>query len=303
MRYPYVESPVDTWDFASIYYGSARRGPDGKADVGSDKLLYSGVLRDIAQLGGDHADIVDTTLFWVSYEALYEMRVSTTRQPLESLATLWAVEADDDFARRIVDRARELMSGAALIGVLRAVGWSLAWQVTRYRIEVIEQARAEFVRCGAVSGLGSLTADDAHAQLHLAERLKPGNDGLQTALVSRGCLLLAAAHALTLLEPWQPFISNRLDAELQEHRQVIDRILPPDSDEVFALEQVVEEFGTHFAEQTKRFVDHPDQKRSGGDISSYFKTRREAPPALRLEQLSELSRQLVRIERRIERLI
>lgn len=301
MRYPYVESPRKVRDFASIYYDVDARESDGRIDVGSDKLLYSDVLQDIARLGGDQGDIVDTTLYWVSYEVTYQMMVSTTREPLEALAELWNVGPDVDFAHRVAARATELMSGAALVGALRAVAWSLVSEGSPNRIAVIDEARTEFARCAVVSGLGSLVADDAHAQFHVAERLKPGHDDLQNALVVRGSLLLAAAHALSLLEPWQPFIGNRLNAEVQEHRPMIDHVLPSDSDVIYALDRAAEEYQSYFATQTQRFEGHPDQ-RNGDDIGAYFKTRRDAPTPLRSHELSALSQELVRIERGIGRL-
>ena len=304
MHYPHVES-INLWPFESIYYdGGQQQAVDGKCDVGSDKILMAEVLREIAHLGGDSGDIVDTALLWMACESTYSMRPSVTWDTSWAIANLWGAPLDDQFAERLAGRATTLMTGAALVGVLRCIAWVLGeTQPTRYRIELIKTARREAERARIVSGISSLVADDAHAHLTVADRLRPGSDDLIGELVVQGCLLLAAAHALALLEPWNPFVKNRLDAELKEHAPMIDRLTTTDASLADGFRQAVRELDNHYTESMQRFYGHMEKRGNDDDLGAYFWTRDAACSRLEIDQLPDLSRQLVVAEPKITRII
>lgn len=293
MRWPHVESD-DDWSFASIYYGTDPPGGDSdKVDVGSRRYAMSEVLRDIAVLGGDTADIINTTLLFASASVCREMRLSVTVEPITGLAERSGTEFTDEFALALVERAAATMTGAALVGALRAIAYAGSFRRPRpLRARISQRARDEVRRAGMVSGHASLVADDAHAHLWTAQNLVPPADEprrtdvvqAQRLFAERGAWFLAAAFALAQLEPWNPFVRHRLFAELEEHRPAAD-LLPAEHRRPWQfVERAADQLDARWATATdawRALVEEHNRH----DIEAYFWTRRDAPPAPALTEL------------------
>lgn len=309
MRYPYVESSRAPWEFETIYhdpeshYFRSVKLSETRADVDHAKVIYSGVFRDIAELGGDPDDVADATLYWVAYTSACEMRISTTPPALERVGVRWGLEPGEELSQRLRARAEELLSAAALVGTLRALAWQLGQTTPSiYRRSLIASARAEYRRCELVSGEANLIADDAHAHLAIAERFKPGHDELRHKFVVQGVALLGAAHAQALLEPWNPFVLHRLRAEMKEHDRAITEVttlLPSLAEN--AAQAVAETQAFHAASDT-RFAEWTNRYH-GDDIAAYFEARKNSPGSVLPSELSEASRGLLELEPTLARLM
>jgi hypothetical protein len=304
VRYPHVESQTRTWDFASIYYKDAAKPNDSRADVGGFQLAYAEVFRDITALGGDTTEMIDAILYGVAYQATCEMRLSVTREPLDSVAELWHMDVDEAFSARLVARATEIMRGAALVGALRAIAWHLSQaSVTSYRPEIVRLARTEARHCGMRSGSSNLIADDAHSHLVAAQLIKPQYTDARSSLISGGTLLLAAAHANLLLEPWNPFSRRRLHAEISEHAGMIRLLREKENTITPALDQSIAKLDEHYVESTHAFSEYLEQHGQLADIEAYFHTRRDARHSLNYDDLPTALQQLVSCEPKERRLV
>lgn len=300
MRYPYVESAAD-WPFLSIY-SAADRPTGGRADVGDPRLTYADVLREITTMAGDPKDIVDACLYWIAYQVTCEMRLSGTGKAVDAIAEQWGCETDESFGRRLAERAASVMSGAALVGALRAVAHRLlkspAW---RSRAEVMALAFAEYQRCGLSSGFASLVADDAHAHFALAGSLPEGE--VRFRIDAFGAVLLGAAHARALTEPWNPFTRYRLRAEMKEHSAAVAVVRAGDPEFGGKLETVVQELDDRHAESNEAFTAYLERWGDDRDFEAYFSIRGREVSVAGADEVSDVARWFLDLQPKMGRVV
>ena len=319
MRHPWIESSGVEWDWRSIYYPPPPGGTDVassaaapaqaddegapsheacRLDVESRVLGSAEVLRDAVRLAGNQqADFVRAAVYWIAAEAAREMRISTTAEPLKEIATHWDCPVNVEFAEHLAALSTQLLKGAALVGVLRATAWYLSQvENSAFRSSMLINARREADRVGMISGRADLIADDAHAHLSLAERVKPGYEDLQATLARQGTLFLGAAWAMSLTEPWNPFTRHRLEHELDHHSTMLDRAMSVEEPLQKAFAVTVQTVREAHAEARESYEEALKKAGPGGDIAVYFYTRAAASPPVVLQDMDPVIRQFLAIE-------
>jgi hypothetical protein len=226
MPHPYVEHGSE-WDFRSLYYGQPYpEVPTGRSDVGSERIRFAPVILRMVMTGGDPAEIRTASLLYVAHCVTYEMRLSTAESRILALAEGEQRSLDLGFATELMEEAEAILWGIALVGCLRAIGCAVSrTQDPAARKPFAVAARSAHAECGAQAGSASLGADNAHAHLSLAERIRPPENEPQRGhvvagrrdLADLGFLHLCAAIARAYEERWNPFLQERLRRELAEH--------------------------------------------------------------------------------------
>lgn len=308
MRYPHLESLDEDWNYRKFYYGAepaARRvDDDPRVDVDSDLLRFASVLVDVTGLGGDPDERADAILHLVAAEASREMRVASVLQPLDVIATLWNCDTDHNFSRRLADRAVALFRGAALVGALRAIAWHLSQSSTRHlRADLVRQARHVLTESGMQAGHSVLLADDAHAHLRLSERVRDGYEETRDALARTGTLLLGAAHAYAIQEPWDPFVQSRMTNERVEHEAALGRIMgdePPIRIAFDRAVQILQESGRQGQAAFEACLSDLGHER---DLEAFFRSRESQGTSRRPELLDPAVTQFIQLEAELGRLV
>jgi hypothetical protein len=307
MRYPYLESQCDDWDYPSLYYGPAaarHENGDLRFDVDSDRLRFADVLVDITRLGGDPDEQVDAILYWVAAEASREMRVGTVLKSLDSALALWNCSDKDDFSRRLADRATGILRGAALVGALRAIAWHLAQtSKSSLRADLVRQARVVLDENKIAFGHSVLLADDAHVHLGFSERVREGNEELRDIFARTGTLLLGAAHAHAIQEPWDPFVQSRMKKECLEHANTLERVMAGEPAIRAAFEGSVRILDESGREAQTDFEAVLAQVGSSRDLEAYFRCRTSRKSSNRSELLDPAVSQFIRLETEMRRFL
>ncbi|MEV0396731.1 hypothetical protein [Polymorphospora rubra] len=309
MRWPYVETE-DSYSFSLLYYGEPKpRDVDGKADVDSRRLIMAEIVLDAAVLGQDRADIVDATLLFASYEVTREFRISGTVTLIERAARLNNTSLTDDFIDYLVERSTATLTGVALVGALRAVAWAISRRRPHPKRRQISDLTRGYARGRDMVAIhASLFADDAHAHLFAAERLRPPADEpkrseiieLRQALAVRGGQLLAAAFAAAQQEPWNPFLERRLLAEKDEHGAT-----PAEVGLGASSWNAVEDMAKELVDRWQ-VVDsewRATVEENGDDIGAFFWLRKPELALRGAEYLSRSAEALVRLEPTLTRYI
>lgn len=308
MRYPHLESLEGDWNYRQFYYGAepaARRvDDDPRVDVDSDLLRFASVLVDVTGLGGDPDERADAILHLVAAEASREMRVGSVLQPLGVIATLWNCDTDHNFSRRLADRAVALFQGAALVGALRAIAWHLSKSSTSHlRADMVRQARDVLAESGMQAGHSVLLADDAHAHLRLSEQVRDGYEETRFALAWTGTLLLGAAHAHAIQEPWDPFVQLRMSKERIEHKVALGRVMdakPPIRVAFDRAVRVLEESGRQGQMAFEACLSDLGQD---CDMEAFFRSRESHGTSRRPELLDPTVTQFIQLEAELWRLV
>lgn len=308
MRYPHLEALEGDWNYRQFYYGAepAARSldDDPRVDVDSDLLRFASVLVDVTGLGGDPDERADAILHLVAAEASREMRVGSVLQPLGVIAKLWNCDADHNFSRRLADRAVALFQGAALVGALRAIAWHLSQSSTSHlRADLVRQARHVLAKSGMQAGHSVLLADDAHAHLRLSEQVRDGYEETRDALARIGTLLLGAAHAYAIQEPWDPFVQSRMSKERIEHEAALGRVMDDEPPIRVALDravQILEESGRQGQTAFEAFLSDLGHER---DMEALFRSRESHGTSRRPELLDPTVSQFIQLEVELGRLV
>lgn len=219
----------------------------------------------------------------VAGEVTRELRLSTTVTPVERAAKHSNTAFTDDFIDHLVQRSAATLTGAARVGALRAVGHAISRRRPHVKRREISELTRRYAREHSLIAINaSLIADDAHAHLFAAERLRPRDDHardaelleLRRVLTARGCQLLMSAFACAQQEPWNPFLQHRLFAEKQEHAETpVEAGLTPEP------WQVVEAMAAELADRWRATTDEwrAVVDRRGDDIGAFFSFRKSAP--------------------------
>jgi hypothetical protein len=268
--------------YGSYYYGDELPPVEhGKLDVRHYRLLFGEEMKRAADLGGDAAEILDTTLIFSAWSVCCDMRMSPTLEPLRTVVAL-PQQADSDVLAQRIDillvRAQTLLYGAALVGALRAVGFLVIHYLQGYemRKEISTRVHKLGGELRLRIGRSAALADDGHAHLDLAQRMVLREDGdaqrvcdARTAVAYSGFLFLGAAVACAFEEPWCPFNINRLRREVEEHLPCV-RYLPPDQQNVSEVVTAgLSELRKRYQHNSERFAELVAGGRRN-DLDVYF---------------------------------